>query len=135
MPGTDGSVGSPGTGPRSVSLRVASVGETGGGLAVGATGGPRALAIADLDPAALIVGTSGVRPVGAPLLVGDQIGTFARSAAPGRPVVVVGVDDEAAAAVAERLSALGIDAGWLFGGVGAWKAAGRALLGPAEEAT
>ncbi|MES2643182.1 MAG: hypothetical protein V4850_27105 [Myxococcota bacterium] len=116
-----------------MSLRVASTAP--GGLAVGATGGPRALAIADLDAAALIVGTSGVRPVGAPLLVGAQIGTFARSAAPGRPVVVVGVDDEAAAAVSERLSALGIDAGWLFGGVGAWKAAGRALLGPAEEAT
>lgn len=127
VPGGGSSPRSPAVAPRVVALRVAS-------------SGPRALTVGELDPAAEIVATSEVRPVGVRLLAPASIGAFARGRIGVRPVVVVGADDEAAAAVAERLSALGVDAGWLIGGVQAWNAAGRAVLGgpqrePAAEAT
>ncbi|MDP2307852.1 MAG: hypothetical protein Q8P18_17635 [Pseudomonadota bacterium] len=126
-----------------MSLRVAS-GPVAGATASLQAGGPRAVTVDMLDPAAELVSTSSVRPVGARLLAPAAIGAFARSRLAGSrfagsrvggpPVVVVGVEDEAAAAVAERLSALGVDAGWLIGGVQAWEGAGRAILGPAGEA-
>lgn len=144
MPERTGSGGSPGAearpAPRSSFLRVAPdlapivAGAPAGGLAVGGTGGPRALTVDQVDPAAVLVGMSEARPRGARLLAPAGIGAFARGAV-GRAVVVVGVEDEGAAAVAERLAALGVDAGWLVGGVGAWEAAGRALFGSAGEAT
>ncbi len=96
--------------------------------------GPAALTVDRIDPTAEVVGVHGARPRGARLIDVAELAAYARTVAPsrhlaGRAVVVVGVEDEAAAAVAERLAALGVDAGWLRGGMGAWKAAGRAEEG------
>jgi len=86
--------------------------------------------VADIDPTSEIVGVHGARPRGARLIDAAELAAYARTVAPsrqlaGRAVVVVGREDEGAAAVAERLHALGVNAAWLRGGMGAWKAAGR----------
>jgi rhodanese-related sulfurtransferase len=90
--------------------------------------GPRAVAVDALDPAALLVdvrAAAASRLPGARLLAPVDTVAFVGGLAPGRPVVVVCEDGERSAGVAERLAALGVPAGWLAGGVGAWVAAGR----------
>lgn len=111
--------------------------QPGARLRVAPRSGPAALDAARIDATAEIVtmdsgfiaaagpgngAAAGVRRLGP-----AQVGTYARSVPAGRPVVVVGADDERAAAVAERLAALGVDAGWLVGGWDAWNGAERAV--------
>ena len=86
--------------------------------------------LATHDPGAQYAGFVLAPPMRPRLIDAAELAAYARTVAPsrqlaGRAVVVVGREDEGAAAVAERLHALGVNAAWLRGGMGAWKAAGR----------
>ncbi len=85
-----------------------------------ASRGPRAVRAAELAAGARIVDLREGTPAraGARRVAFSELGAFAREA-PAARVVVVDADEERAAAGAERLAALGLDAAWLVGGAAA----------------